>query len=105
MAVSKPVVKSKPTFTPTLTPTPSPTPTIVKITRVEVQRHNLETDCWSIIGGYVYNLTALVIQHPGGTDPIKAACGTDGTASFLGQHANQTEQTQELEKLRIGILG
>jgi cytochrome b involved in lipid metabolism len=95
VAVSKPITK----------PTPTPTPTFTVIARVEVQRHNLETDCWSIISGFVYNLTTLLIQHPGGSEPIKAVCGTDGTASFLGQHANQGEQVQQLEKLRIGILG
>ena len=99
VTVPRPVTKPTPSPTPAQIPAPIPTPTLLRITRVEVQRHNSEADCWSIINGSVYNLTALIIQHPGGNEPIKAACGTDGTVSFLGQHGNQVDQAQELEKL------
>ncbi len=36
----------------------------------QVQQHNTATDCWTVVGGTVYDLTKFVQQHPGGANRI-----------------------------------
>jgi len=54
-----------------------------KITAVytieEVAQHNTQDDCWMIINGYVYDITAYFPHHPGGTRSILKFAGKDGT--------------------------
>jgi hypothetical protein len=57
------------------------------LTAAEVLKHSTGTDCWSVIKGEVYDLTAYVKDHPGGAALIKAICGLDGSAAFAGEHA------------------
>ena len=52
-----------------------------QITADEVALHNQASDCWTIINGLVYDITAYVPRHPGGS-VITEACGTDGTNLF-----------------------
>ena len=47
----------------------------------EVAQHNSELDCWTVIGGKIYNIAPFVSQHPGGKKILKAA-GKDGTELF-----------------------
>lgn len=58
--------------------------------RSDVAQHNTEDDCWTIIGDSVYDLTAYVKRHPGGTE-ILQACGTDGTGLFESRMTAQGE--------------
>lgn len=51
------------------------------ITVDQVALHASEDDCWTIVGGSVYDITAYLPDHPGGDD-ILLACGTDGTSLF-----------------------
>lgn len=51
------------------------------ITATEVATHSSESDCWTIIGNSVYDITSYIPRHPGG-DEILKACGTDGTSLF-----------------------
>ncbi len=86
-------------------PVASPTTTIA-LTKEEVSKHNNKSDCWSIIDGYVYNLTNWVDQHPGGPSFITSMCGRDGTSSFLGKHSSSSSaksrlKSYELEKLEV----
>lgn len=36
------------------------------ISMAEVSRHNRIDDCWTVVNGYVYNITVLLKTHPGG---------------------------------------
>jgi cytochrome b involved in lipid metabolism len=49
----------------------------------EVAKHNKAADCWTIISGQVYDITAYVEsgQHPGGPN-VADSCGIDATALF-----------------------
>lgn len=74
------------------------------ITMAEVTTHATSTDCWTVIGGTVYDLTAWVTEHPGGAGPIQSLCGTDGTSSFQTQHAGQARPEAELTGFAIGTV-
>lgn len=70
----------------------------------EVAQHNTADSCWAAVNGSVYDLTSWISQHPGGSSVIENLCGTDGTAAFESQHAQDGEANQELERLQIGTL-
>ena len=80
----------------------------------EVAQRNSKENCWTIINGAVYDITAYIPRHPGG-DEILLACGTDGTTLFTQRTSNDGERigsgtphsgsaTRQLESYRVGIL-
>jgi cytochrome b involved in lipid metabolism len=75
------------------------------ITMADVEKHAAATDCWTVVAGNVYDLTAWIDQHPGGPDYIAQMCGTDATAGFQMQHEGQGEPNEELADFQIGVLG
>ncbi|CAG8505013.1 13076_t:CDS:1 [Ambispora gerdemannii] len=52
------------------------------ISAQEVEKHNKKEDCWVIIHGKVYDLTAFLPEHPGGQNVILKQAGKDATAAF-----------------------
>ena len=84
-------------------PIASPTTTIA-LTKEEVSKHNKKSDCWSIVNGYVYNLTNWVDQHPGGASAITSLCGVDGTSNFLGKHGGSSSAKSRLKSYELGKL-
>jgi cytochrome b involved in lipid metabolism len=78
--------------------------TTAALTSAEVQKHNTGTDCWSVIKGEVYDLTAYVKDHPGGANLIKAICGKDGSTSFASQHAGAAKPKNILAAFALGPL-
>lgn len=51
----------------------------------EVAKHNGPADCWVIVRGRVYDVTAWVPKHPGG-DLIFVKAGKDCTQLFDSYH-------------------
>jgi cytochrome b involved in lipid metabolism len=80
------------------------TGTTVALTSAEVQKHASATDCWSVIKGEVYDLTAYVKDHPGGANLIRAICGKDGSTSFASQHAGAAKPKNILAAFALGPL-
>ena len=70
----------------------------------DVAMHNSRSDCWSVIGQKVYDLTKWISSHPGGSGAIISICGRDGTSSFMGQHQMSARAKSELAKFEIGAL-
>lgn len=74
-----------------------------------VASHNTSSDCWTIIHDQIYDITSYVPYHPGGTDTIIEACGTDSTTAFDtkgGRGRPHLASTQDiLAQYRIGGLG
>ena len=68
----------------------------------DLAKHSTSKSCWSAIDGNVYDLTAWINQHPGGSSVIKAICGRDGSAAFNGQHSGQSRPANELKNFKIG---
>jgi cytochrome b involved in lipid metabolism len=90
--------------TPTQTPTPSPVATTAGYTMSQVAANNSAKSCWAVIEGSVYNLTAWINSHPGGTGAILTLCGTEATSSFNAQHANQSRPSSRLSGYLLGPL-
>jgi hypothetical protein len=105
---STPTVVVTPTPTPTVTatptPTPTPTPTIAGYTMAQVKANNSAKSCWTVVDGFVYNLTSWISSHPGGAGAILFLCGTDGTNAFKAQHENQARPAVRLDSYKLGPL-
>ena len=95
---------SAPETTTKPTSTPSPSAAAGSFTAAEVAKHNTGSDCWSVVGGNVYDLTPYVSSHPGGASVIKAICGKDGSAAFAGQHSGANKPANVLAGFKLGAL-
>lgn len=73
-------------------------------TAAQVKKHNKATDCWTIVGRGVYNVTGWINKHPGGAAPIRALCGKNGSASFGGVHGSDPIAKASLAKMKVGTL-
>ena len=87
-------------------PTTSATqePTTKSYTKAEVAAKNTASNCWTIVGNKVYDLTQWVSRHPGGSSAIASICGMDGTSRFKGQHASSGRANATLDGYYIGDL-
>jgi len=73
----------------------------------EIARHGREGDCWMVIEGQVYDITAYLPDHPSEPELILPWCGKEATQAWQtkgkgrphSSHANQL-----LAKYRIGKL-
>lgn len=73
-------------------------------TQAQVAQHASTSDCWTIIGRSVYDLTPYVPRHPGGPQEIARVCGKVGTSAFKGQHGGSSSIKGMLKAYRIGSL-
>ncbi len=95
-------VTPKPVVT---TPTPAPKPAASLYTTATVATHASASNCWSIVDGNVYNLTAWVNKHPGGAGVVTGMCGIDGSSSFHGYHGTKASPAAALAGYKLGALG
>ena len=73
-------------------------------TPAEVATHGNVSSCWTSVNGNVYDVTAWISHHPGGSSAILSLCGHDGTSAFTAQHGGQRRPEQELASFKIGAL-
>jgi len=97
------------TAEPTATPEPSASPTATAtgaatFTAAQVAKHNSASDCWTSINGTVYDVTAWIDQHPGGSQRILNLCGIDGSSAFDNQHNGQPKPETILAGFEVGTL-
>jgi cytochrome b involved in lipid metabolism len=52
----------------------------------EVAKHNTRADCWVIVEGQVYDVTAYLDAHPTDADCILRFAGQDMTPAFKQAH-------------------
>ncbi|KAF5093559.1 hypothetical protein D0Z00_004000 [Geotrichum galactomycetum] len=62
-------------------------PGIIRVTEEELKAHKTRDDCWTVLGGRVYNLTPYMPFHPGGEKILMAIAGKDGTGLFMRTHS------------------
>jgi hypothetical protein len=48
----------------------------------DVKRHNKKSDCWVVLNGKVYDMTAFLNKHPGGPEPILSWAGRDASRTW-----------------------
>ena len=77
--------------------------TLPSFTAEEVARHRTATDCWCIIGGFVYDLTDWIDDHPGGGKIVLAQGGKDATELFTSFHSEDV-LPDVAEAFKIGTL-
>ncbi len=75
-----------------------------KITMQEVERHHTPDDCWVVINGTVYDLSAFHEKHPGGSRIITDHAGKDVSNLFNPVHPEDIAQRLLAPEARIGIL-
>jgi len=93
-----------PVVTPAASATPTPSATTAGYTMAQVTANNSAKSCWAVIEGSVYNLTAWINSHPGGSGAILSLCGTEATSSFKGKHGNQSRPAEQLSGYLLGVL-
>ncbi|KAL0490676.1 cytochrome b5 domain-containing protein RLF [Acrasis kona] len=67
----------------------------------EVMKHKTKEDCWTVLRGKVYDVTAYVRFHPGGADKLMMGAGKDSTSLFDKYHKWVNYETL-LEKCFLG---
>jgi cytochrome b involved in lipid metabolism len=99
-------VAATPTASAKPTPTSSPTPATTKAgyTMADVKSANTSAKCWSVIDGYVYDLTRWIPVHRGGPQAITFLCGKDGTSAFKAQHDGSSGPVSVLSNYLLGPL-
>ena len=75
-----------------------------EFTADEVAQHNTASDCWTIVDGFVYDVTSFANRHPAGSEAIEEMCGVNASEDFLDEHGGQREPETWLETLKIGKL-
>jgi fatty acid desaturase/predicted heme/steroid binding protein len=72
----------------------------------EVGRHNTLASAYVVYNGFVYDITAFLPHHPGGTSVLRAALGTDITDTVRSMHPVDVGRLLESESFRqkYGIL-
>lgn len=75
-----------------------------RFTAEEVASHNTANDCWTIVDGFVYDVTSFTKRHPGGSSEIEKMCGVNASEDYLDEHDGQREPSEWLETLKIGRL-
>lgn len=73
-------------------------------TLADVENHANANDCYSAIGGNVYDLTSWISKHPGGEKAILGICGKDATSAFTNKHGGQEKPEAALKSFLIGVL-
>ncbi len=76
-------------------------------TTAQVATHNVQSNCWIIILGKIYNVTSFMASHPGGVSAIANRCGTDSTNVFTTSawHAHSSYAYSLLPTYYVGDVG
>ena len=103
-ASAAPAMSPTPMATKSAEPSKSAAPSSTGYTMERVKANGTSSSCWTVINGYVYDLTKWIGSHPGGSGAIASLCGTDGTSEFLAMHRNQNKPEARLAGYLLGPL-
>lgn len=84
------------------TSTPFMSTTTEHYTMSQVRKHASRDSAWIVVHGQVYDCTAFVKDHPGGSDSILVNAGADCTEEFDAIHSDHAKAL--LDTYRIGEL-
>jgi cytochrome b involved in lipid metabolism len=82
----------------------SPSQESPSFNRAQVMTHSTASDCYTIVGTNVYDVTSWITKHPGGKDAILGLCGKDGTEQFSLQHGTSAKAQAALASFLIGTI-
>ena len=103
-ASAAPMASATPMVTKSAEPSKSAAPASTGYTMERVKANGTSSSCWTVINGYVYDLTKWIGSHPGGSGAITSLCGTDGTSEFLAMHRGQGKPEARLSGYALGKL-
>lgn len=55
-------------------------------TMKDIKAHNQKDDCWIVVSENVYDITAFLSTHPGGSSILMNVAGDDATDYFYALH-------------------
>ena len=70
----------------------------------EVAKHNNQNDCWQVVSGKVYDVTAYILIHKDGIEKMVPFCGKDATSIFDLKHTGKPEAQTTLENYYLSDL-
>jgi len=97
-----PVNDTKEETTPSSETTKETTTEVKKYSMSEISKHSTKGDCWLLIDGKVYDVSAYEI-HPGG-DAFLKGCGIDATTMFKTDPPHSDKAWSYLPGFEIGEL-
>ena len=103
-ASAAPAMSATPMATKSAEPSKSAAPASTGYTMERVKANGTSSSCWTVINGYVYDLTKWIGSHPGGSGAITSLCGIDGTSEFLAMHRGQGKPEARLSGYALGKL-
>eukprot|EP00455_Lapot_gusevi_P029913 TRINITY_DN3206_c0_g1_i2.p1 TRINITY_DN3206_c0_g1~~TRINITY_DN3206_c0_g1_i2.p1 ORF type:complete len:193 (-),score=15.67 TRINITY_DN3206_c0_g1_i2:655-1209(-) len=74
------------------------------ITRGEVSKHTSRKDCWVIVHNKVYDVSRLMLTHPGGMGVLISAAGGDASDSFDTNHDPGSSARTKIHQYYVGDL-
>eukprot|EP00217_Crustomastix_stigmatica_P011681 CAMPEP_0183790740 /NCGR_PEP_ID=MMETSP0803_2-20130417/1314_1 /TAXON_ID=195967 /ORGANISM="Crustomastix stigmata, Strain CCMP3273" /LENGTH=461 /DNA_ID=CAMNT_0026035001 /DNA_START=134 /DNA_END=1519 /DNA_ORIENTATION=- len=70
----------------------------------EIRRHCTPESCWTVVNGFVFDISSYISEHPGG-ELILHSVGKDATFEFMSHHSLQTfNMIKKDSKICIGIV-
>lgn len=67
------------------------------VASAELAKHNMESDCWVLHNGSVFDISSYVAQHPNYQNVLVPHCGLSNSSfddAFMGEH--ETSKIQQL---------
>ena len=78
-----------------------------RMSLAEVARHSSAQDCWMVIHGTVYNLSAYLPEHPSKPSIILPWCGREATEAYQTKtrgRAHSPQADQALADFSVGLV-
>jgi len=75
------------------------------LSKADVAKHAIESDCWVIVNSNVYNVTDYIPNHPAGPQAIIPLCGADATEAFNTRNGKGPHPAKALETLQSMLVG
>lgn len=70
----------------------------------EIKTHNTQQDCWTYIGGQVFDATKVIVENPEHAAVLTTVCGKDGSDVYTVQkYAKQEFTKEDIVKLREAL--
>ena len=77
----------------------------VTLNMTEIAKHNSASDCWLLINDKVYDVTAAISAHPGGSSAITRHCGQEATQAFNTKDVGRPHSGNAASQLAAYYIG